>query len=105
MTREEAIKILKAIRVYDCYPKSAGEETKEAIDMAIEALSTANLKEEFESAVVRCKDCVWGKEWNDKQIFCERILMRLRETDFCSYGERESNDIRKSNNADKNSNR
>lgn len=39
MTREEAIKILKAIRVYECYPKSASEETKEAIDMAIEALS------------------------------------------------------------------
>lgn len=39
MTREEAIQILKAIRVYECYPKSASEETKEAIDMAIEALS------------------------------------------------------------------
>ena len=39
MTREEAIKILKSIRVYECYPKSASEETKEAIDMAIEALS------------------------------------------------------------------
>lgn len=39
MTKEEAIKILKAIRVYECYPKSASEETKEAIDMAIEALS------------------------------------------------------------------
>lgn len=38
MTNEEAIKILKAIRVYECYPKSASEETKEAIDMAIEAL-------------------------------------------------------------------
>lgn len=48
MTREEAIKILKAIRVYECYPKSASEETKEAIDMAIEALSaglTATNKE------------------------------------------------------------
>ena len=70
--------------------------------------AVANLKEEFESAecedyehatlvdikeplkvsVVRCKDCVWSKEWNDNQIFCDRILMRLRETDFCSYGER-----------------
>ena len=39
MTREEAIKILKAISVYECYPKSASEETKEAIDMAIEALA------------------------------------------------------------------
>ena len=39
MTREEAKEILKAIRVYECYPKSASEETKEAIDMAIEALT------------------------------------------------------------------
>lgn len=44
MTREEAIKILKAIRVYECYPKSASEETKEAIDMAIEALSEPTCK-------------------------------------------------------------
>jgi len=57
MTREEAIKILNAIRVYECYPKSASEETKEAIDMAIEALSVANLKEEFRSV-----DAVQG-EW------------------------------------------
>lgn len=42
MTREEAIKILKAIRVYECYPKSASEETKEAIDMAIDALKETN---------------------------------------------------------------
>lgn len=40
------------------------------------------------ASIVRCKDCVWSKEWNDNQIFCDRILMRLRETDFCSYGER-----------------
>lgn len=41
MTREEAIKILKAIRAYECYPKSASEETKEAIDTAIEALNNS----------------------------------------------------------------
>jgi hypothetical protein len=40
------------------------------------------------NSIVRCMDCIWGKEWNDKQIFCDRILMRLRENDFCSYGER-----------------
>jgi hypothetical protein len=44
MTREEAIKILKAIRVYECYPKSASEETKEALDMAIEALQAEPTK-------------------------------------------------------------
>lgn len=53
MTREEAIKILKAIRVYECYPKSASEETKEAIDMAIEALSTDAVSREFYEDVLK----------------------------------------------------
>ena len=35
MTREEAIKILKAIRVYECYPKSASEETGVANEYVI----------------------------------------------------------------------
>ena len=87
----------------------------ELIDMAIEALSVYTYTEQSDKGggdaqmnpipngtgvmqqsrhndgrveVVRCKDCVWSKEWNDNQIFCDRILMRLRETDFCSYGER-----------------
>ena len=47
MTREEAIKILKAIRVYECYPKSASEETKEAIDMAIVALADRPTESDF----------------------------------------------------------
>ena len=38
MNRQEATKILKALSVYECYPKSASEETKEAIDIAIKAL-------------------------------------------------------------------
>lgn len=38
MTNEQAINILRSIRVYDVYPKSASEETKQAIDLAIEAL-------------------------------------------------------------------
>ena len=107
MTREEAIRWLTNEKWKNANNKYK-KEWNEAFDMAIEALSVANLKEEFESAeyedyehatlvdikeplkvlVVRCKDCIWGKEWNDKQIFCDRILMRLKENDFCSYGER-----------------
>lgn len=78
MTREEAIQILRKIIV----PTMNWQELYEAINMAIFALSTEAVQ------VVRCKRCIWGKEWNDKQIFCDRILMRLRENDFCSYGER-----------------
>ena len=53
MTREEAIKII------DCYDigfydlsgeKIPADKLADAFDMAIEALSVANLKEEFESA-------------------------------------------------------
>ena len=38
MTKKEAIKILRSIRVYDIYPKAASEETKQALDLAIKAL-------------------------------------------------------------------
>lgn len=58
MTNEEAIKILKAIRVYECYPKSASEETKEAIDMAIEALSKPTCME--------CEDLISRKQAIDE---------------------------------------
>ena len=65
MTRQEAIKILKAIRVYECYPKSASEETKEAIDMAIEALSA--------DAVQGCDGCRYNTRIPQKQCLrCAR---------------------------------
>lgn len=38
MTNKKAIEILRSIRVYDIYPKSASEETKQALDLAIKAL-------------------------------------------------------------------
>lgn len=81
MTREEAIKILKAIRVYECYPKSASEETKEAIDMAIEALQTN---------VVRCKDCKHRDEkcGMGEHRWCKILKMSTVPNDFCSYAER-----------------
>lgn len=59
MTREEAVKFLKLMRKAVSYFEEYGHDKAsmviecdkaEAIDMAIEALSLANLKEEFESA-------------------------------------------------------
>ena len=79
MTREEAIEILKAIRVYECYPKSASEETKEAIDMAIEALQTE---------VVRCGECKKQFTNNCYMIYGKNMMRNLFDNDFCSYGER-----------------
>lgn len=61
MTREEAIEILKAISVYECYPKSASEETKEALDMAIEALNDRPQGEWIDSKTAKryvvCSNC------------------------------------------------
>ena len=60
MTREEAIEYLDGMKIVIpiCNElKELPDERNEAIDMAIEALSVANLKEEFESA-----DAVQG-EW------------------------------------------
>ena len=82
MTREEAIKILKAIRVYECYPKSASEETKEAIDMAIEALSAEAVE------VVRCKDCIRTKERDEYtgRLWCSIHRGYMEDTYYCADG-------------------
>lgn len=96
MTREEAIKILKSIRVYECYPKSASEETKEAIDMAIEVLSAeAEEYEDYEHATLvdikeplrASSEAVQG-EWIDTGnwmgIECSRCKCHSRYvTPFC----------------------
>ena len=78
MTREEAIKILKAIRVYECYPKSAGEETKEAIDMAIEAL-----KAKTEGDLISRQDAIdlWDKLSKRGRTEFDQVLMTLPSAD------------------------
>ena len=47
--------------------------------------------------VVRCKECKWRCHFTDGHIECRliydlkpvpRTYMRMRESDFCSYGER-----------------
>lgn len=71
MTKEEAIQYIDGLHVVPCEQlKEFCDERNEAIDMAIEALSVANLKEEFESAdatptVIRAKTFM-GKEDFDK---------------------------------------
>lgn len=88
MTREEAIKILKAIRVYECYPKSASEETKEAIDMAIEALSAKSVE------VVRCKDCIRAIERDEYigRLWCSMHRGYMEDTYYCADGFRSGDD-------------
>lgn len=74
MTKEEAIKILKSIRVYECYPKSASEETKEAIDMAIDALQDEAPKPTGE----------WIDKGNWMGVECSRCNCHSRYvTPFC----------------------
>lgn len=110
MTREKTIEILKAIRVYDCYPKSAGEETKEAIDTAIEALTDlincVKCKHYYETEddtdvhghcrmdtahteLVRCNECKWyqGVHGVQGHAPCEYFNKQVLWNDFCSWGE------------------
>ena len=95
MTKEEAIKILKAIRVYDCYPKSAGEETKEALDIAIEALSERNIARDIATileneqdmrVMLQNADRPKG-EWIKKQVFNPELdkYVPLIECSVCGY--------------------
>lgn len=87
MTREEAIKILKAIRVYECYPKSASEETKEAIDMAIEALSAP-------TDIVHCKECKYSHmTYGGLCKYCDMWVevgdaLYLEGDFYCGFGKR-----------------
>ena len=104
MTREEAIKILKAIRVYECYPKSASEETKEAINMAIEALQFADRSPRTvkltEDIVVTLDEEAYeigythgqmadrpNGEWIKKQVFNPELdkYVPLIECSVCGY--------------------
>lgn len=70
MTNHEAIEILRCIRVYEVYPKSASEETKQALDLAIKALEE---KEEMESAIE------WRKDTNCVTVSTEPATEEDRE--------------------------
>ena len=117
MTREEAIlwlQVLKHSKVNWVGEQAEDEDIiarceeaeQEAFDMAIEALSVANLKEEFESAeyedyehatlvdikeplkvlVVRCKDC---RHYEDGMVgYCWEVERGVSEDFYCAYGER-----------------
>lgn len=73
MTREEAIYRLKN-NAWLGTDKDR-EETEQAVDMAIEALS-ADVVE-----VVRCKNC-------DKYYICPYISIHSKEGGYCSLGKR-----------------
>ena len=117
MTREEAIlwmQVLKHSKINWVGEQAEDEDIiarceeaeQEAFDMAIEALSVANLKEEFESAeyedyehatlvdikeplkvlVVRCKDC---RHYEDGMVgYCWEVERGVSEDFYCAYGER-----------------
>ena len=42
--------------------------------------------------VVRCKDC---KAYDKESYYCEAMGFTCEANDFCSYGERKDNDIRR----------
>ena len=44
--------------------------------------------------VVRCKDCKNRAKGQDRDytVYCERFKQMMDKTDFCSYGERRTNE-------------
>ena len=106
MTREEAITNIEYLE----WAFDLTDEHHKALDMAIEALSVANLKEEFESAecedyehatlvdikeplkvsVVRCKDCKWAEKaiFDEYCVECTMHHTTFMKHGFCNHGER-----------------
>ena len=110
MTREEAIERLNIHKSTNVFVDSIAE----AIDMAIEALSVANLKEEFESAVPNCQKCAIKELWEATEkedlvsvVRCKDCRYQIKEKGimwcshedgvcgdapdnfYCAYGEKE----------------
>lgn len=77
MTREEAINQLGWLKC-----KTNKERQLEAVDMAIEALGTD---------IVRCKECKYFSVIED-YFMCGVWSNVTNEEEFCSYGERRSDD-------------
>ena len=86
MTREEAIKILKEIRVYECYPKSASEETKEAIDMAIEALSADAVPQLKQTDTLILADALRYLAKDTERHLVDRTRADALRQQFLKYG-------------------
>ena len=61
-----------------------GDTTADNIKEDIEKLPTADVVE-----VVRCKDCdFYIKSKQFRKDWCNKHAMNVKPTDFCSYGER-----------------
>lgn len=108
MTREEAIQELQNCigLIQQDGQDYLDERDIPLLEMAIEALSVANLKEEFESAVPNCQKCAIKELWEatEKEDLvsvvrckdcrhygignCYMYGGQMNEDDFCSYGER-----------------
>lgn len=86
MTREEATNLLYRLKFFFDHTRKRGrysEQLAKALGMAIESLQTD---------IVRCKDC--KNNYNTctnhgtNQPMCDFTDRMLKETDFCSRGER-----------------
>lgn len=75
MTREEVVEILKELWRYETSTKYNGEQIREALCVAIEAV-------EKESRAVMCNDCIY----RDKH-YCRYYHIYIRLDGFCGKGE------------------
>ena len=104
LTREKAVKWVKF--VHDVLYEDKDEEIREALNMAIEALSQPIVAKHFDiqsgyiycspqiaenvKVVVRCKDCRYRNGKVNRKGFevCDATDMDITDNDFCSWGER-----------------
>ena len=77
MTKEEAIYRLKNTAWLGT--DKDREETEQAVDMAIEALSAKAVE------LIMCKDC---KHFVDEGLYCEHFIYVMFDHFYCYYGER-----------------
>lgn len=68
------------------------ELTRKANAALDEAVMDRLAKQHGYVSVVRCKDCRYFKPELYNYITCEFLLYNTSADDFCSYGERKSND-------------
>lgn len=74
----EALKTRKSIN-------SANFNTIETIQEWIDNAPTID--------IVRCGECKWGEELAPELIYCDDLIGGVvKRTDFCSYGERRSDE-------------
>lgn len=84
--REQAIKCLDGNVLIT--RQSEAEAVKEYFEMVVKRLESVPTVD-----LVRCGECKWGNKDNEGTLWCEHAIGGImKPTDFCSYGERRTDE-------------